>query len=177
MRVKTNLFRIRFRDMEAVLAGLYEPSAQPVDKLRVGQWRSSWANAYDGVFEVPKADLLQYGMLLGRVAEAHSHYLVAEDVFNRLVESVLQREPWIPDPAAVLITAGEFSRRRANLEHAESRYHHALGVLEEDARASNAPRGIHRTLGRLFYELAYLQRLRGDAGAARSMKSPILFWR
>src|SRR6188474_2476392 len=103
------LFGVYLKAIRTETEKLYLPEMQPIGPQRMAEWHSAWANACDGLFHVPRSDLLEYSRLLARLAEAHSHSLVAEDVFNRLAEGALRREPWISDPASVLIIAGEFS--------------------------------------------------------------------
>ena len=158
---------------DAYLKRLKKASANPrpraaSDPKRVSQWMSTWSNAYDRQFDVRRPDLLQFGMLLGRFAETHSQHIVAEVVLDRLADSAAQGESWISSPASVLITAGEYNRRRGNLDRAESRYNEARSLLERDLAQVDSRPPIHRELGRVFYELGYLERLRGNAEATRS---------
>src|SRR5262245_18627780 len=118
------LFGVYLTQLETAVAGLHQQTVENID-VRMAPWTNAWTNAHGKVFDVPSADLLRYGLLLGRLAESYSSYLVAEEILNRLAESAIHRDPWIPDPAAVLITAGEFNRRRGNLDNAEGRYRQA----------------------------------------------------
>src|SRR5438270_37562 len=125
----SRLFGVYLEEIRAASAGLYQRRTKTIDD-EINEWKGHWTNAYDRLFEIRRTDLLEYGMLLGRLAETYSSHLIAEDIFNRLAESAIRREPWIPDPSSVLITAGEFNRRRGNLDDAEARYNDALESLE-----------------------------------------------
>jgi len=166
-RLHSGLFDFYLKKLDAAVAVLHQQKTESVAK-RIDMWESTWNNAYDRVFDVRREDLLTYGTLLGRIAETYSFHPVAEEVFDRLAESAINREHWISHPASVLITAGEFNRRRANLDLAEKRYQEAARILEDDLATTECRQRIHGDLGRLFYELAYLHRLRGNAGATRS---------
>ena len=163
----SRLFDVYLKQIDTAVASLYQERIKSI-ATRIELWRNTWTNAYNGLFAVRQADLLQYGTLLGRLAETYSLHLVAEEILNRLAESAVSREPWIPDPASVLITAGEFNRRRGDLDQAESRYNEAVKILDHDHVATESRQRAHREMGRVFYELAYLHQLRGDAGATRS---------
>jgi tetratricopeptide (TPR) repeat protein len=163
----SRLFAVYLKHLNTAVSSLHQQRTTSIAR-RIKIWKSTWTNAYDGRFDIRPADLLLYGTLLGRLAEAYSFHSVVEEVLNRLAESAVGRELWIPHPASVLITAGESDRRRGKLGHAESRYNEAVKILEHDLVAKESRQQIHRELGRLFYELAYLHRLRGDAGATRS---------
>jgi tetratricopeptide (TPR) repeat protein len=126
-----------------------------------------WWDAYKGdMFEVPPADLYQYAVSLGSLLEIASFYVDAESVLEMLThESFISRlSPAFAQSA--LITAGEYRRRRGSLDAAERHYIAALRMLQE-GETGQEPH-FHRQMGRLYYELAYLHRLRGDAGACRS---------
>lgn len=148
-------------------AELYQRARKDIPG-RLNRWKGTWINAYGQRYEVKRSDILQFGLLLGRVAEFYLGYDVAEDVLDRLAEAARRREPWIPHAPSVLITAGEFKRRVGDLDGAERRFREAVQILEQDLDAGESRRLTHKELGRVFYELAYVNRLRGDAGATRS---------
>jgi tetratricopeptide (TPR) repeat protein len=162
------LFGVFLTEIDAAVASLHLQEAPNVAD-KIGAWASAWRNALDGGFDIEGAGLLRYGLLLGQLAEAHSFYSVAEDVLDKLADRAVQRVPWIPDPTSVLITAGEYNRRRGYLDKGERRYNDAKAILTDDpTRTGLQEQAIHKELGRVFYEIAYLHRLRGDAEAARS---------
>ena len=151
----------------AAEADLYQRARKDVQG-RLDRWKGNWINAYDQQYDVKWSDILQFGLLLGRVAEWYLRYDVAKDVFDRLAEAARRREPWIPHPPSVLITGGEFNRRLGDLDRAEDCFREAVQILEQDLDTVESRRQSHKELGRVFYELAYVNRLRGDAGATRS---------
>ena len=128
-------------------------------------WRNTWINVYRDNSDLVREDLQLYGTALARIAEAHSMHSIAEEIFNMLAESADQRASWIAAPAPILITTGEFNRRRGNLSQAEERYNQAEAILVQDLNTTSTPQSIHKELGRLFYERAYIHHLRGDATA------------
>ena len=55
------------------------------------------------------------------------------------------------------------------MDRSERRYNDAVAILTRDLFAAGSRKSIiHRELGRLFYEIGYLHRLRGDAKSTRS---------
>lgn len=166
-RTHSGVFGFYLRQLDTAVANLHQKKTKSID-TRLKMWKRNWENAYDRRFDVQRSDVLQFGLLLGRLAESYSFYHMAEEVLDRLAEGALRREPWIPHPPSILITAGEFNRRRGDQDRAEDRYREAVQILEQDLSTAESRQQIHRELGRLFYELAYLHRLRGDAGATRS---------
>ena len=165
--IHSGVFKSYLQQLDDAVADLHQRRTLSIDQ-RVKYWMSAWENALAGVIEVEPSDLLRYGLLLGRVAESYSFNVVAENVMDQLADAAIRREPWVPDPPSVLITAGEFNRRRGNRDRAEERFGEAIQILEKDIAAAEDRQRVHKELGRLFYELGYLQRLRGDAGAARA---------
>jgi len=166
--VQSRLFGVYLKRLQGAVAGLHEQTIVGIDDS-IAQWKSTWTQAYDELFDVSqKTNLLEYGILLGRLAETYSSHPVAEEILDRLAESAIRREAWIPDPSSILITAGEFNRRRGNLNSSEARFNEALTILEHDLATREERKQTHWSLGRLFYEFSYLHRLRGDACAARA---------
>lgn len=127
---------------------------------------ANWEQAYAGVIPVLPSDLVRFGLLLGRFAESYSLQNVAEQVLDQLGDDAAARVPWIERPAEILITSGEFNRRGGDLSKAETRFSAAVSILEEDLSVAEKGQRAHWELGRVFYEFAYLNRLRGDAAAA-----------
>ncbi len=164
----TRMFNGYLRQIEDAVFNIHQQKIESVDK-RIEMWKGKWTNAVNRQRGVGSATLLQYGKLLGRLAEGYSLHSFAEEILDQLAESALRREPWIPDPASILITAGEFNRRRGDLDRSERRYNDAVAILTRDLFAAGSRKSmIHRELGRLFYEIGYLHRLRGDAKSTRS---------
>jgi len=65
------------------LGALYQQGSA-LDATRLCKTGKALASAWKGDFDVPKAALLQFGMLLGRVAEAHAGADIAAGVFGCL---------------------------------------------------------------------------------------------
>ena len=164
------LFRIYLERLEEDVTRLHAKVTSDID-TRVSMYRSTWENACRGYIAVSGPERFQFAGLLGRVAESYSLHHIAEEVFDQLAEEALQNDSDLPNPVDVLITAGEFNRRRAHLSKAEERFAEAKRLLEHKLLSANDPvalHQIHRQLGRVFYELAYVDRCRGDAGSAAS---------
>lgn len=159
--------RLFYSYMKRLKEASENPQQAAIDSDEIIRWRNTWANAYDDQF-VPGADILDFGTELGRIAERHSQHILAEEALERLANSAANGEPWITNPASLLITAGEYNRRRSNLDLAASRFEEAGDLLLRGLANADSNDAIHRDLGRVFYELGYLERLRGDAGASRS---------
>src|SRR5712692_7733484 len=97
----SGLFNAYLKRVDTAVTDLYQQRAEAIADsgqqreiiidTKIPQWRNTWSNAYDGLFDVNKADLLQYGLLLGRLAETYSAHLVAEEILNRLAESASRR--------------------------------------------------------------------------------------
>jgi tetratricopeptide (TPR) repeat protein len=134
-------------------------------------WYDLWNGAEAGLFFSSLDERLEFAQRLGRISENRSYYSIAAEVFDKLAQEALRVKTEIPNPPGVLITAGEFNRRCADLTKAEERFTHVIRLLQDEfltqsRKAENQK--IHRELGRVFYELAYLERLRGDAYCATS---------
>ncbi len=165
----SRLFGANLEKLDLAEVALHQQKIPPVKITKLLDiWYTNWKNAYDRVFEAQWSEILRFGLSLGRLAESYSFHDMAAEILNRLAESARRREHWIPHPPSVLITAGEFNRRRGDLDRAEDIFHEAVQILEQNLEVAESRRQTHRELGRLFYELAYVHRLRCDAGATRS---------
>lgn len=137
----------------------------------VQHWHDIWKLAEAGLFVSSLDERLEFAQRLGRISENRSYHSIAAEVFDKLAQEALRDKTEIPNPPGILITAGEFNRRCADLTKAEERFTDAIRLLQDEfltqsRKAENLQ--IHRDLGRVFYELAYLERLRGDACCATS---------
>jgi len=166
-QIQANLFQGYLEELELALGALYQQGSA-LDATRLVRRAKHWASAWKGDFDVPKAALLQFGMLLGRVAEAHAGADIAAGVFRLLAERAVQNVGWIPEPAAILLSAGEFNRRGGHLQEAECYYNQAVNILKLELVKVERRTAVHKELGRLYYELAYLHRLRGNCGSEKS---------
>jgi tetratricopeptide (TPR) repeat protein len=163
----SRIFGSYLSELRVAAGDLYQRRTESVE-ARIKVWYSNWVEAYAGVVQVAPPDIVRFGLLLGRLAESYSVRNVAEEILDQLADDAVGRVPWIDHPAEILITAGEFNRRRGDLPEAERRFGEAVAILEEDLALVDTRQQAHRELGRVFYEFAYLNRLRGDAAAATS---------
>lgn len=163
-QLHTRLFEQYFEWVKKTSSNLYSNEYELSIRKRIDILQKNWRNAYDGIIDTEKENILEFGLLLSRVAETHSRSNIARDVMEQLAEHAKNRTPWILEPSSVLISTGEFNRRLGNLERAQTYYNEAIQILESElGTPSTNEQNTHKELGRLFYELAYLHRLRGNA--------------
>jgi tetratricopeptide (TPR) repeat protein len=163
----SRLFNGYFRQLQSEVALLRKQKIGSIRK-RLEHLYDTWAGAYGNAGDITKSEIVAFGLALGRLAESYSFHQVAESVLNSLADDAINRFAGIEFPAEILISAGELNRRRGELSNAESRFQQAASILEEDLSAEAKRTRSNKELGRVYYEFAYLARLRGDAGAARS---------
>jgi hypothetical protein len=163
----SRLFNLYFQQLRSEIELLHKQRVGSIRK-RLELLYDTWAGAYGNACDIPRSDIVAFGLALGRLAESYSFHQVAENVLNILADDAINRVAGIEFPAEILISAGELNRRRGELTNAESRFKQATSILEEDLSAESKRARSHRELGRVYYEFAYLARLRGDAEAARS---------
>jgi tetratricopeptide (TPR) repeat protein len=131
--------------------------------------RDLWLRAFsEDSSGVSASDICQYGLLLGRMLEMASLFHDAEEIFEFMADDRFLCRLDTLEAQSVCISAGEVRRRRGNLQGAEIHFQHALDVPDTVVRAGNEHQLFFRERGRALYEIAYLNRLRGDVGASRS---------
>ena len=145
--------------------GLHRRRLENLD-TRLEIWYSNWVAGHCGMLLADPVDLIEFGLMLGRLAESYSKIDLAERILDQLAEYAAHQVDWIKDPQRILITTGEFKRRRGDLQGAMRRFGEAVEILESNVSNERERAAVHSELGRVFYELGYLSRLRGDAAAA-----------
>lgn len=163
------LFRKYLERLEQEVIRFYAQVTPNID-IWIKRYYSIWNNARSGdrVLAVSRQEQVRFGELLGRVAEGYSRHDIAEEVFDRLTEDALDNNSAIAKPIELLITAGEFNRRRVNLPKAQARFMEAKKYLEDrliTAQDLTVFISLARQLGRVLYELAYIERFHGNAMA------------
>lgn len=134
-------------------------------KETIYRWYGEWVGAKTRALASPDK-LLEFGVLLAQSAETSSLFDVSDKIFTSITEDAALVESGIENPVAVLVTAGEYRRRVMNLTAAEATFLQAEKLCWSRVESGSALKSTFKDLGRLYYELAYLGRLRGDAATA-----------
>lgn len=152
------MFHDRLEQIRAKHKGLFS-SHEPLDDAEVARWNDALRDAeQDGI--APQ-DILQYGALFARVAEGYSLHLRVGSILVQLEDLIARRGADRATVVEILISAGELDRRLARLDRARER----LAGAMESTRLVEPP-VCHRQRCRALYEIAFIDRMVGDATGA-----------
>lgn len=162
MNRQANLIRVRLQNLSLAVKALHNKKLDDPHS-DIGCYHNSWDQLVSDTVDIDLGEeMVTFGLDLAKLAESNSFNSIAQEVMGDLVHLV-QSGRFHNLADNVMMSAGEMHRRMGDLESAKSCYQ---VVTNNNQHITYRPPNEPSLLGRLYYEIAYVEVMRGDSTAA-----------